>query len=212
SRRRFRIGGPPDRPAAKVPERAQGVALAVGLSGEQPLAPRGERIRATTSSARDRGAEGGARRRAGRESGQARHLPHPAPLLRHSFTRARPGHPHRAGAPRPPRRQDDDDLHARPAPRRKRCKKPAGRHLMLRTRLTLRPGRPGTKDLVAEFGDRLLCVRYRYDDEHHLRYKTAEVIIEAAPWTPARPFAATDVIELRIRPQERTLRHAARLL
>jgi hypothetical protein len=83
---------------------------------------------------------------------------------------------------------------------------------VLRTRLTLKPGRPGTKNLVAEFGDRLLCVRYRYDEDRHIRYKTAEVIVEEAPWSPARPFAPTDVVELRIRPQERTLRHAARLL
>ena len=83
---------------------------------------------------------------------------------------------------------------------------------MLRTRLTLRPGRPGTKDLVAEYGDRLLCVRYRYDDERLRRYKTVEVIVEEAPWSPSRPLAPTDMVELRIRPQERTLRAAARLL
>jgi len=83
---------------------------------------------------------------------------------------------------------------------------------MLRTRLTLQPGRPGTQDLLAEYGDRLLCVRYRYDADQQVRYKTAEVIVEEAPWTPTHPFAPTDIIELRIRPQERTLRHAARLL
>ena len=76
----------------------------------------------------------------------------------------------------------------------------------LRTRLTLKPGRPGTKQLLAEYGDRLLCVRYRYDDERHLRYKTAEVIVEETPWTPTAPFAPTDIVDLRIRPQERTLR------
>jgi hypothetical protein len=83
---------------------------------------------------------------------------------------------------------------------------------MLRTRVTLKPGRPGTKTLVAEFGDRLLCVRYRYDEARQIRYKTAEVIVEEGPWTPTHPFAPTDVIELRIRPYEHTLRHAAHLL
>ena len=82
----------------------------------------------------------------------------------------------------------------------------------LRTRLTLKPGRPGTKQLLAEYGDRLLCVRYRYDDERHLRYKTAEVIVEETPWTPTAPFAPTDIVDLRIRPQERTLRAAAYFL
>ena len=83
---------------------------------------------------------------------------------------------------------------------------------MLRTRLTLKPGRPGTKDLLAEYGDRLLCVRYRYDDEHLRRYKTVEVIVEEAPWTPTRPFTPTDLVELRLRAEEHTLHRAARLL
>src|SRR5262245_25836439 len=83
---------------------------------------------------------------------------------------------------------------------------------MLRTRLTLRPGRPGTRRLADEYGNRLLCVRYRYDDEHRVRYKTVELIVEESPWTPTRPFAPTDIVELRIRAQERALRHAAHLL
>jgi hypothetical protein len=35
----------------------------------------------------------------------------------------------------------------------------------METRLTLRPGMPGTKKLVARFGERLVCVRYLYDPE-----------------------------------------------
>jgi hypothetical protein len=34
----------------------------------------------------------------------------------------------------------------------------------METRLTLRPGMPGTKKLVARYGDRLVCVRYLYDE------------------------------------------------
>jgi hypothetical protein len=67
--------------------------------------------------------------------------------------------------------------------------------------LTLQPGRPGTKALLAEYGDRLLCIRYRYDDEILRRYKTVEVIVEETPWSPPPKFAPTDIIELRIRPQ-----------
>ena len=93
-----------------------------------------------------------------------------------------------------------------------RCDHPPAHLPMLRTRLTLKPGRPGTMDLLGEYGDRLLCVRYRYDTERQTRYKTAEVIVEEAPWSPTQPFVATDIVELRIRPKERTLRHAARLL
>src|SRR5262245_6475037 len=92
------------------------------------------------------------------------------------------------------------------------CDSPDPRPPMLRTRVTLKPGRPGTKTLLAEYGDRLLCVRYRYDDTRAVRYKTVEVIVEEAPWSPTHPFAPTDVVELRIRPDERTLHHAAHLL
>lgn len=49
---------------------------------------------------------------------------------------------------------------------------------MLRTRLTLQAGAPGTKRLLALFGERLLRVRYRYDDERRIRLTTIELIIE----------------------------------
>jgi len=56
---------------------------------------------------------------------------------------------------------------------------------MLRTRLTLVPGANGTKKLVQRYGERLVCVRYRYDAERRRRIKTVELIEEESPWTPA---------------------------
>ncbi|CAG0945323.1 hypothetical protein ANRL1_02260 [Anaerolineae bacterium] len=41
-----------------------------------------------------------------------------------------------------------------------------------------------TKRLIAEHGDRLVCVRYRYDAQKKRRYKTVELIVEEMPWTP----------------------------
>ena len=41
----------------------------------------------------------------------------------------------------------------------------------METRVTLRPGEKGTKALVAEHGDRLICVRYRYDAAARVRYR-----------------------------------------
>jgi hypothetical protein len=35
-----------------------------------------------------------------------------------------------------------------------------------RIRLTLHPDRDGAKNLRAEYGDRLVCVRYRYDAQN----------------------------------------------
>ena len=56
---------------------------------------------------------------------------------------------------------------------------------MLRTRLTLSPGANGTKKLVERYGDRLVCVRYRYDDERRMRLKTVELIEAESHWLPS---------------------------
>jgi hypothetical protein len=49
-------------------------------------------------------------------------------------------------------------------------------------RLTRRPGQPGTRKLLQRFGERLVCVRYRYDAQNHCRHKTVELIVETVPW------------------------------
>ncbi len=54
----------------------------------------------------------------------------------------------------------------------------------METRLTLAPGQNGTKKLLATYGDRLVCVRYRYDSERGVRHKTVELIVETLPWKP----------------------------
>ena len=41
-------------------------------------------------------------------------------------------------------------------------------------RLHLKPGQKGTKQLLAQYGDRLICVRYRYDAQRKKRFKTVE--------------------------------------
>lgn len=51
----------------------------------------------------------------------------------------------------------------------------------METRLSLRPGMPGTKKLVARYGERLLRVRYLYDEARGRRLKTIELVIEEAP-------------------------------
>ncbi len=48
----------------------------------------------------------------------------------------------------------------------------------------LKPGQPGTKKLVKQYGERLVCVRYRYDREQEVRTKTVELVVEQGPWQP----------------------------
>ena len=56
----------------------------------------------------------------------------------------------------------------------------------METRVTLKPGSKGTKKLVTQFGERLVCVRYRYNAVAHVRYKTVELVIERLPRNPAQ--------------------------
>ena len=44
-------------------------------------------------------------------------------------------------------------------------------------RTVRKPGERGTQRLVAEYGERLVCVRYRYDLARNKRYKTVELIV-----------------------------------
>ena len=78
-----------------------------------------------------------------------------------------------------------------------------------------KPGQRGTRRLVKEYGDRLVCIRYRYDPQAKKRYKTAELIIEEVSWQPpptpdlTEPVPKprqTPVVAVRIRFNEHDLR------
>ena len=56
----------------------------------------------------------------------------------------------------------------------------------METRLRLVPGQNGTKKLLARYGERLVCVRYRYDAARKVRHMTVELIVETTPWAPNR--------------------------
>jgi len=70
---------------------------------------------------------------------------------------------------------------------------------MMRTRFHLTPGQKGTKQLLAQYGDRLVCVRYRYDTQRKKRFKTVELIIAERDWEPPAPrFTADTMVGVRI--------------
>lgn len=62
------------------------------------------------------------------------------------------------------------------------------------TKLTLLPGQKGTKKLLQQYGDQLICVRYRYNSEVKKRYKTVELIIEESPWIPDNGSAVSSKV------------------
>ena len=52
----------------------------------------------------------------------------------------------------------------------------------MKTKLTLKPGQNGTRKWVEKYGERLVNVRYRNDQEQRKRYITVEIIVAAYPW------------------------------
>jgi len=74
-------------------------------------------------------------------------------------------------------------------------------------RSTVHPGQRGAKKLLTQYGDRLVCVRYRYDEQRQKRLKTVELIIEEEPWTPPAAAPPADVlVPVRLAWSEVTLR------
>jgi len=88
--------------------------------------------------------------------------------------------------------------------------KPPGRapHALTIARRKLQPGQAGTRKLLAAYGDKLFCVRYRYDAANKRRIKTVELIIEETPWQP-RPakIPVNQIMHLRIKYDEVALRN-----
>ncbi len=77
----------------------------------------------------------------------------------------------------------------------------------MRVLLHLKPGQKGTKKLSAQYGDRLVCVRYRYDAQRNKRFKTIALIVEERDWTPSAPrIKAATVVGVRVNRSEVALR------
>jgi hypothetical protein len=72
-------------------------------------------------------------------------------------------------------------------------------------RLVLRPGSRGTRKLLAQYGKRLVCVRYRYDARLQRRYKTVELIVDEVEWKPRSPKVGR-MVHVRLLSEEDTLR------
>ena len=79
----------------------------------------------------------------------------------------------------------------------------------MKTVVKLKPGQKGTKKLLAQYGDALLCVRYRYDVTGR-KFKTVEIVVSDSEWTPPPPkYPPSALVALRIGVEEKTLqRHA----
>jgi hypothetical protein len=79
------------------------------------------------------------------------------------------------------------------------------------TRLKLKPGQKGTKKLLSQYGDALVCVRYRYDRASCTRAKTVELVVERTAWRPpVGKFSDDERVPVRIGFSESALRESAK--
>ena len=77
----------------------------------------------------------------------------------------------------------------------------------MRTRLTLSPDQCRAQQLLAQYGNRLVCVRYRYDEQHKKRCKTVELIVAECAWDPAAgQWPADRLVPVRVTASEVALR------
>ena len=68
-----------------------------------------------------------------------------------------------------------------------------------RGRRHLKPRQKDTKELLAQYGDRLICVRYRDDAQRKKRLKIVELLVAERDWQPPRPrFAHDQIVGLRV--------------
>jgi len=75
----------------------------------------------------------------------------------------------------------------------------------------LRPGENGTKTLLKQYGEQLVCVRYRYDKHRRERYKTVELIIDEKDWIPDTLVPADSRVYFKIGYGEMELREQVKL-
>ncbi len=81
----------------------------------------------------------------------------------------------------------------------------------MRAKKKLKPGQDGAKSLLDKYGEQLICVRYRYDEERGLRHKTIELIVESIPWKPqAHEIPGDTIVGVKVGLQEVELQTAVR--
>lgn len=77
----------------------------------------------------------------------------------------------------------------------------------MKTQTHLKPGQKGTKLLTEQYGEALLCVRYRTDEKRGVRLKTVELIVEEKPLRgSARHYQEEESVNLIIAYGETALR------
>jgi len=80
----------------------------------------------------------------------------------------------------------------------------------MQARSKLKPGQKGTRKLVELYGSRLVCVRYRHDEQRRKRFRTVELIVDESPWTPP-PIKPDQLVAVRVELNEVELQRRVKL-
>jgi hypothetical protein len=60
-------------------------------------------------------------------------------------------------------------------------------------------GQPGTKSMVEKYGEKLLYIRYKYDSEKRVKYKTVELVEESSIYErKLSRKKAEEIVELKV--------------
>jgi hypothetical protein len=59
---------------------------------------------------------------------------------------------------------------------------------------------------LEQYGDKLLCVRYRYDEIRQVRMKTVEIVVDERPCNPPLRYRDQDFVPVIVAFSERSLR------
>ena len=71
---------------------------------------------------------------------------------------------------------------------------------------TIKPGQNGAKRYTRQYGDQLVCVRYRYDKRRQKRLTTVELIVDEQDWIQGITIPPDKIVPLRIAYGETELR------
>ena len=79
---------------------------------------------------------------------------------------------------------------------------------MMKAQRTLLPGDLGAKNMTDKYGDRLICVRYRFDPSTSRKFKTVELIEEEIRGEKhAGRIPVNKILEIQVHITEYRLRH-----
>lgn len=76
----------------------------------------------------------------------------------------------------------------------------------MEVKATIKPGQNGTKRYTRQYGDQLVCVRYRYDKRRQKRLTTVELIVDEQDWIQGITIPPDKVVAISIAYGETELR------